>query len=93
VRQVIAERSKRVDAVRLGYSGDRDAAGVDFACTSAAKLPCRERDGERRDTGDREDERSASLDRSIPETDIDVPAGASNGGACNALGGSTDGPD
>jgi hypothetical protein len=45
VSQLFAERSERVDAVGCGYSCDRDAARVDVAGTSAAKLFGREGEG------------------------------------------------
>ncbi len=88
--QLFAERSERVDAVGCGYSCDRDAARVDVAGTSAAKLFGREGEGEWRDAGYREKQDRSPIDRRIPDADVDASPGAGGGGhACDALGGST----
>jgi hypothetical protein len=63
VSRLFAERSERVDAVGCGYSCDRDAARVDVAGTSAAKLFGREGEGEWRDAGYREEQDKAPLAR------------------------------
>lgn len=89
----LGERSKRVDADGCGYSGDRDATRMDLAGTSTTELFGRECEGERRDAGYPKDQDGSPGDRRIPEAYVDASAGASRSHACDALSGSTDGPD
>ena len=66
---------------------------MDLTCTAGAKLLGDEDERERRDAHNSKEQDLPSLDRGVPQANVDFPAGPSDGSAGNPLSRRTDGPD